>query len=824
MEPTQSITLFADIIIPLPLQGVFTYRVPRDMADDVATGKRVVVQFGKKKLYTGIIHAVHDRPPQHYQAKYLLDLLDELPIITPQQLDFWEWMSTYYMCNLGDVMQAAIPSGLKLSSETRLCIHPDYSGETDGLDDEEYQVLEALQDKEQLSMEELAVILGKHHVLRLVRRMVEMRIVLQVEEVQEKFKPKTRTVFQLADWLKDEAAMEAVFKELERAPKQLDALMQFIQLSREDALSHRTVSRERLVDDNGASAPAIAQLVKRDILIKTEEEIGRLHDMDAWAEGPIALTPGQQQAKDSIEAAFAEKKGALLFGITGSGKTEVYIRVMEEVVRTGKQVLYLLPEIALTTQIITRLQKHFGDKVGVYHSRISDNERVEVWKKQLGPNPYQVMLGARSALFLPLQDLGLVIVDEEHEQTFKQHEPAPRYHARDSASMLARRADAHLLLGSATPSVEAYFNAVRGKFALVGLNERYGGMKLPAILICDLAKERKDHTMKGPFSSMLLQQMADTLARGEQVIIFQNRRGFSSFVICNSCGHVPGCEQCDITLTYHKHSSELRCHYCGFAKPLPRICPKCQSTFFRTIGFGTEQIEEELSLHFPEAGIARMDLDTTRGKHAYQRIINDFEERRVNILVGTQMVTKGLDFDHVGLVGILNADSLLNFPDFRAFERAYQLMAQVSGRAGRRRRQGRVVIQTSEPTHFIIEKVVQNDYAGMFENELHQRKQFRYPPFIKMLRITVRHAERDRVDKAADALKLALADIPDTVLLGPEYPSVERVRNRYHKFLIVKMGGNEVAHHKAIIRERMRTVAEMADFRSVQFLPDVDPV
>ncbi len=794
------------------------------MEADLAVGKRVVVQFGKKKLYTGIIHAMHNLPPQHYQAKYILDMLDEVPVVTVNQLDFWVWMSTYYMCHLGDVMQAAIPSGLKLTSETILAIHPDYSGETDDLDDEEFRVLEALQHKDQLSMEELATILGKHHVLGLMRRMCERRLVMQVEELQEKFKPKTRTVFQLADWLNEEPAMEAMFKELVRAPKQLDALMQFLQCSRADERQQGKVSRELLVDDSGVSPAALTQLVKRGILIKTEIEIGRLSDREAWADAPIGLTTEQERAKREIQDFFEQDKTVLLFGVTGSGKTEVYIRVIEDMILEGKQVLYLLPEIALTTQIISRLQKHFGEQVGIYHSRISDNERVEVWKKQMSASPYQVLLGARSALFLPFQNLGLVIVDEEHEQSFKQHNPAPRYHARDSVSILARKANAKLLLGSATPSVEVYYNAVRGKVGLVKLDERFGGIKLPHIVISDLSVERKNKTMKGPFSALLLQHMSDTLARGEQVIIFQNRRGFSSFVQCNSCGYVPDCEQCDITLTYHKHSSELRCHYCGYAKQLPKVCPKCQSTYFRTIGFGTEQIEEELGVHFPNAGISRMDLDTTRGKHAYLRIITDFEERRVNILVGTQMVTKGLDFDHVGLVGILNADQLLNYPDFRAFERAYQLMAQVSGRAGRKHKQGKVVIQTTNPTHFIIDKVVQNDYAGMFENELHQRKQFRYPPFIKMVRITVRHTERDRVDKAADALKTILTDIPDTVLLGPEYPSVERVRNRFHKFLVVKMGGNEVAHHKTIIRDRIRQVAELAEFRAVQFLPDVDPM
>lgn len=817
-------TLFADIILPLPLDGLFTYRVPREFNGMMEVGRRVVVQFGKKKLYTGIIRTVHDRPPQGYQAKYVLDVLDDAPVVSTGQLAFWDWMCDYYLCHLGDVMQAAIPSGLKLSSETMVCIHPDYAGETDDLDDEELHILEALQQKDQLSMEELAQTLGKHHVLHLIRRMAARRLVMQVEELQEKFRPKMRTTFRLSPGLLHENALEEVFSMLARAPKQLEALMQFLQISRADGAAEGAVSRERLVDDHGTGPAALAELVKRGILLREEVEVGRLSDGDSPSHGPVVLTEAQEEARSSIRSAFEEGKAALLFGVTGSGKTEVYIRIIEEVLAEGSQVLYLLPEIALTTQIIQRLQRHFGDRVGVYHSRISDNERVEVWKKQTGPEPYDILLGARSALFLPFHRLGLVIVDEEHEQTFKQHDPAPRYHARDSAAMLARQCGAQLLLGSATPSVEAYYNAERGKFVKVVLKDRFGGIRMPQILICDLSREKKDRTMKGPFSEMLLQHMRDTLAKGEQVIIFQNRRGFSSFVQCAACGHVPDCEQCDITLTYHKHSSELRCHYCGFQRPMPRICPKCNGTFFRTIGFGTEQIEEELELLFPQAGIARMDLDTTRGKHAYLRIISDFEERRVNILVGTQMVTKGLDFDHVGLVGILNADQLLNYPDFRAFERAYQLMAQVSGRAGRRRRQGKVVIQTTNPTHFILEKVVHNDYDGMFANELQQRRQFRYPPFVKMVRITVRHTDRDRVEQAAEALRTALEGIPDTMLLGPEFPMVERIRNRYHKVLVVKLGGSSVAQAKAEIRTRLSRLSEQKEFRQVHFLPDVDPM
>jgi primosomal protein N' (replication factor Y) len=484
----------------------------------------------------------------------------------------------------------------------------------------------------------------------------------------------------------------------------------------------------------------------------------------------------------------------------------------------------MLPEIALTTQIIQRLQKHFGKDVGIYHSKISDNERVEVWNRLLSDNPYKVILGARSSLFLPFKKLGFVILDEEQEHTFKQHDPAPRYHARDAAAFLCKQAGAKLLLGSATPSIEAYFNGTRNKIGLVKLAERYGGIKLPHIELCDLNAERKAETMRGPFSSQLLQRVTETLNRRQQVIIFQNRRGYSSFVQCNNCGWVPDCINCDISLTYHKYSQDVRCHYCGHADKAPQVCPQCKSTYLKTKGFGTEQIEEELAIHFPEAVVARMDLDTTRGKHSYQRIISDFEDQRIQILVGTQMVTKGLDFDHVGLVGVLNADSLLNYPDFRAYERAYQLMAQVSGRAGRKGRRGLVVIQTSDPQHFIVEKVVQNDYVGMFESELAQRKSFRYPPFIRMIKISIKHVDRDKVDEAALALALELETIPDKILLGPEYPLVQRIRNKYNKHIILKMGGPNIKERKDKIFNIIQEVHSRKEFRSVFFQPDVDPI
>lgn len=817
------LAVFVEVIIPRPLAGTFTYRVPRTLENDVAVGKRVVVPFGRRKLYTGIIFEVHDRPPTEHQAKYIDEVLDDAPVVYKHQIDFWEWIRTYYMCHLGDVMNAAIPAGLKLSSESRLAIHPDYYGETDGMSEEELHVIEALQHSEFLTLEDLAKLMRQSHVHRVVLTLEHKRAVMRYEEVQQKFKPKTEIVYHLAEWLEEKEKLEEVFGALKRATKQLEALMQFLQLSR-SSKKGSSVKRQVLIQDNGISAAAIDQLVKKEILIKELVEVARLVDQESWATEGIKLTEEQDKAFEQISHSLLENDAALLHGVTGSGKTEIYIELIEKHIANGKQVLYMLPEIALTAQIIQRLQKHFGEKVGLYHSKISENERVEVWNKLLSSNPYDVIIGARSSLFLPFNSLGLVIMDEEHEHTFKQHDPAPRYHARDAAAYLCKQANAKLLLGSATPSIEAHYNGIRGKIGLVKLTGRYGGIQLPHIELCDLNAERKAESMKGPFSSQLLQRISETLSRNQQVIIFQNRRGYSSFIQCNKCGWVPDCVNCDISLTYHKYSQDVRCHYCGHATHAPQICPKCKSTHLKTKGFGTEQIEEELAMHFPQSVVARMDLDTTRGKNSYQRIISDFEDQRVQILVGTQMVTKGLDFDHVGLVGVLNADALLNYPDFRAYERAYQLMAQVSGRAGRKGRRGLVVIQTSDLQHFIIEKVVQNDYEGMYEAELSQRKTFRYPPFIRMIKITIKHRDRDKVDDAAQALADALEPIPDKLLLGPEYPLVQRVRNKYNKHIILKMGGQNIKQRKARIFEIIQEIHSRKEFRSVFFLPDVDPI
>ncbi|MDC0304087.1 primosomal protein N', partial [Flavobacteriales bacterium] len=812
-----------EVILPLPLAGTFTYRVPRELEADTAVGNRVLVQFGRRKLYTGIINEIHDKPPSTYVAKYIDELLDDGSVVFTHQLAFWDWMRTYYMCHLGDVLNAALPSGLKLSSESRLAIHPDYSGEMDDLEEEEIHVLEALQHNTFLTLDDMAKLVRKVRIHGIVSSLVHKQLIVQYEEVQQKFKPRKEVVYKLGGWLEDKQKLEEVFEALGRAPKQLEALMQFIQSSR-TAKNTGVVKRQVLIQDNGISAAAIDQLVKKEILEKELVEVTRLHDRESWATEGIVLTENQDKAFEEVSHALLDNPAVLLHGVTGSGKTEIYIELIEQHISNGNQVLYMLPEIALTTQIIQRLQKHFGKDVGIYHSKISDNERVEVWNRLLSDNPYKVILGARSSLFLPFKKLGFVILDEEQEHTFKQHDPAPRYHARDAAAFLCKQAGAKLLLGSATPSIEAYFNGTRNKIGLVKLAERYGGIKLPHIELCDLNAERKAETMRGPFSSQLLQRVTETLNRRQQVIIFQNRRGYSSFVQCNNCGWVPDCINCDISLTYHKYSQDVRCHYCGHADKAPQVCPQCKSTYLKTKGFGTEQIEEELAIHFPEAVVARMDLDTTRGNYSYQRIISDFEDQRIQILVGTQMVTKGLDFDHVGLVGVLNADSLLNYPDFRAYERAYQLMAQVSGRAGRKGRRGLVVIQTSDPQHFIVEKVVQNDYVGMFESELAQRKSFRYPPFIRMIKITIKHRDRDKVDEAALALALELETIPDKILLGPEYPLVQRIRNKYNKHIILKMGGPNIKERKDKIFNIIQEVHSRKEFRSVFFQPDVDPI
>lgn len=821
------ITQFVDVVVPVPLPGRFTYRVLREQTGLVVPGVRVLVQFGARKVYTGIVVEVHSTPPQGHLAKYLLEVLDASPVVTHQQLEFWSWMAEYYLSTEGEVMQAALPTGMKLSSEQVVCIHPDFDGDISDLDLNEAGTVEAVQNKGSLTLADIIALTGQQNIHRMVAKLVVKSILMYHEEVHERYRPKVEVRIRLADvYEANHEALQSVFDQLKRARKQEELLLTFLQRTRVGGKSEKSIAQKELLDASGASMAVLKQLIDKGILMRDEIEISRLNTTNAWAEGAIELNEGQLKALADIRTAFAHQEVCLLHGVTSSGKTEVFIRLIQELTANGGQILYLLPEIALTTQIVTRLQKHFGAEVGVYHSRMSDNERVEVWQRMAGGTdqpPFKVLLGARSALFLPFIDLKLVVIDEEHDPSYKQHDPSPRYHARDSAIMLARQCGAKVLLGSATPSVEAFFNAKAGKFGLATLTHRFGGTSLPYVKPIDLRLERKEKRMKGPFSETLLQAISTALQKREQIILFQNRRGFSSFVQCADCGHVPQCERCDISLTYHKFSHDLRCHYCGYTKTLGSTCGACGSGHINTKGIGTEQVEEELAIHFPQARTARMDLDTTRAKGAHHRIISDFEDRYIDILVGTQMVTKGLDFGHVGLVGIVNADQMLHHPDFRAFERAFQLMAQVSGRAGRRAKQGLVLIQTSEPQHPVVQMVVNHDHASLHLQEVAQRRHFRYPPFARLVQITVKDRDREKADQTSKYLAQTIKNQGLVEVLGPEVPHIGRIRNFYLKQLMLKIDPTRLRSAKKSIELAIKTTKSVKELRTSIIQVDVDP-
>ncbi len=806
-------TLFADVVLPLAIPNTYTYRIPYEWNEEIKVGQRVVVQFGKNKLFTALVKKIHEQAPQKYAAKYIENILDPVPVVNTKQFAFWEWMASYYMCNEGEVMNAALPSGLKLSSETKI-VRSAERGERDTKDltDKEYMIWEALELREVITMDEASQILEQKTVYPVIRSLIEKGLVSVEEELKEKYKPK------MESWVKliaeDGEKMKKLFDDLEKkAPKQLDILMAFMKVAKEAVGTRQeaSVKKSELLKMVEGGEGAIKALVKKGVFELYEKETGRLGEGAMGEEGAAKqLNEEQVRAMAETQEHFKTKEVVLMHGVTSSGKTEVYIKLIEQVIAEGKQVLYLLPEIALTAQIIRRLQKHFGNKVGVYHSRFSVNERVEVWNrvgsrpsyaeasvgKQSAVGNYQVVLGARSALFLPFDDLGLVIVDEEHDTSYKQFDPSPRYNARDSAIYLAHLHKAKVLLGSATPSIESYYNAADGKYGLVKLIGRFGGMEMPEIITSDLREARKKKQMKSHFSPLLLDTARAAYNNKEQVIFFQNRRGFAPVLECGVCAWVPQCLHCDVSLTYHKTANVLRCHYCGYSIAPPSSCSACGSNSLKMKGFGTEKIEEELAVFFPEARIARMDLDTTRSKFAYHHIIQDFEDRNIDILVGTQMVTKGLDFDHVSLVGILDADGMLSFPDFRAHERSYQLMSQVSGRAGRKTKRGKVIIQSANPEHPIIKHVIDHDYEAMYREELADRKNFQYPPFYRLIEITLKHKDADALNHSAEQLAEQMRKAFGKRVLGPEFPSVSRVRNFYLKTILLKLE-REAAPSKA---------------------------
>ncbi len=731
------ITLFAEILLPLPIPGTFTYRVPFTLNDVIKKGQRVSVQFGQRHVYAGLVTDIHERPPQKGIPKYILSILDEKPLVNPLQFQFWKWIADYYMSTLGEVMNVALPTAFKLSSESKIILSPGFIPDKETLNESEYRITEALlQKKKGLTINEVSNIVGYQKVLPLLKTMIERRLVVMEEELKQQYKPKKTKMVRLAPAFFNEAALQELMDQLgKRAHKQLELVMGFLSMSGFPLKKDFPIAKAELLAKTKAGDAAVKTLVDKGVFLIEEKIISRFTEEDTEAVGSFVLSPGQQEAYEALTKQMQEHLVVLLHGVTSSGKTELYIRLMEDTLQQGKQVLYLLPEIALTTQIINRLRKHFGDEIGVYHSRYNQNERAEVWENIAGlqqtgvHKPYRIVLGPRSAMFLPYENLGLVIVDEEHDASYKQFDPAPRYNARDAAIYLANLHEAKVILGSATPAIETYFNAKNGKYGLVSLTERFGGLKMPEIKVVSMKEEKRRRLLKSHFTSVLLNHIQQALEKKQQVILFQNRRGFSLRIECEQCNWIPQCKNCDVTMTYHKKQELLKCHYCGYSRPVPAVCETCGSPHLKMQGFGTEKVEEELSLILPGTRIDRMDLDTTRSKNAFQRIIYSFENGKTDILTGTQMVTKGLDFDNVQVVGILSADNMLSFPDFRAHERSFQMMEQVSGRAGRKKHQGVVIIQTWQPAHPVIRDVVNHDFENMYARELSERNRFKYPPF-----------------------------------------------------------------------------------------------
>lgn len=821
--------MFADVILPVPIPKLFTYRIPFELNDYVLVGKRVIVHFGKRKILTGIIGNLHQKPPADYEAKYILDLLDVEPSIKPIQIKFFEWLSSYYMCTLGEVLNVALPTGLKITSESKVQIHPTFNRATSEypLSNNEVVLLEILENVETLSYDHISEVTGLKSIYSLIKSLVQKQSIIIFDEVKEKYKPKIEKRVRLAPEIaSSEEKIEQVFKKLEARPKQIDILLFYLQNVpvHSDATRNQEGLMKSAFKNGGLSSSALSTLVKNNILEEFEVVVSRFPKIEASQYSPT-LSQSQIEAKSDILKGFKDNKPVLLHGVTGSGKTEIYIDLIHEVAQSGHQVLYLLPEIALTTQIVSRLRKVFGDKMGVYHSRFSDNERVEVWNGVLS-GKFNFVVGVRSSLFLPFDNLGLIIIDEEHETSYKQMDPAPRYHARDSALMLARHHHSKVLLGSATPAVETYHNTTTGVYHKVELTERFGEASLPEINFADIGRELKMKKMKGDFSSMLIGEIESTLANKEQVIIFQNRRGYAPYLNCETCGWIPQCENCSVSLTYHLFRNELRCHYCGFKQKVPVTCSSCGSTELKTKSYGTEKLEEDLKLMFPEFRVKRMDLDTTRQKYSYQTIIEEFENGEIDILVGTQMVSKGLDFNKVALVGIFDADRMLHFPDFRAHERTFHLITQVSGRAGRRDKRGKVVIQTYTPQDVVLKMVQEHNYPGFYSKEIFERQQYRYPPYYRLINVTLKHKDPKVCRDAAQFLARSLLNsLGKSRILGPGEAMISKIRNLYLWEILVKLERGKVDLQKAkqVIKQNGLELKEQKEFRNIHLIFDVDP-
>ncbi|WP_281337431.1 replication restart helicase PriA [Flavobacterium eburneipallidum] len=812
---------FVEVILPLSLAKTFTYSILEAEYNYIQKGMRVAVPFGKSKIYTALAIETHENQPTLYEAKEIHQILDEKPIVTEIQIAHWQWIATYYMCAIGDVYRGAMPSALLLESETVISQKQEGFVDESLLSDEEYLVYEALQQQSSLKVQDIMKILNKKNIFPVIQKLVDKNILVLQEEVQEIYTPKLIRYVKLHSKYDSNEGLNELLETLKKANKQKEIVLSYFQLS---ASEKKPITVKKLIEVSNSTGAIIKTLIEKEIFEEYHLQVDRVDFLGKSKEEALQLSDAQQIAFEQIKESFINKEVCLLHGVSSSGKTEIYTKLIEEYLATGKQVLYLLPEIALTTQLVGRLRDYFGNKVAVFHSKYSNNERVEVWQQVLTASPKaQIVIGARSALFLPFSNLGLVIVDEEHEQTFKQADPAPRYHARDASIVLANSHKAKVLLGSATPSIETYFNAQSGKYGFVEITQRYGNVKMPEIELVDLKDNYFRKKMTGHFSDNLIENISKALSLGEQVILFQNRRGFSPIIECMTCGHIPQCPQCDVSLTYHKFKNQLRCHYCGYSMAKPTNCHACSSIDLTTKGFGTEQIQQELVELFPNAKIGRMDQDTTRGKFGFEKIIDSFKNREIEILVGTQMLAKGLDFDNVSLVGIMNADNMLYHPDFRAFERSYQMMIQVSGRSGRSEKQGKVIIQTYNVNHNTIQQVVRNDYEGMYKEQLYDRQIYHYPPYFKLIKLTLKHRDFDKLKEGSMWLYQVMKQNFTIPVLGPEEPPISRIRNEYIRTIMIKIPINQsLQGTKKTIQKMLNSFEAVAQYRAIKVSVNVD--
>ena len=810
---------YAEVIIPLALPKNYTWSIPPDMQDRIQPGCRVEVNLGKNKKYAGIVKSIHDTSPSSFEPKDILNILDPEPVIQPYQLQFWQWMAQYYMCTEGEVMAAALPAHFKLSSETIIVFNEEYGDNFSDLDNEEYLVAEALLMKHELRLTEVQEILDVTHVYPIVNRLIAKKVCFVWESLKQTYNPKKETFILLEHQYHDEGKLEELLNSWSKAPRQMDLLLAFLHFQK----TQGEVSKTELLKKAKSSDAQLKGLVEKGILRTEKRNVDRLSYAPKDINVHFDLSPAQDEAYRQIIDHFAHKQVCLIHGITSSGKTHIYIKLIEQFIRKGSQVLYLLPEIALTSQIIRRLQKHFGGYIGIYHSKFSQNERVEIWNK-VRSGEMKIVLGARSSLFLPFRNLEFIICDEEHDSSYKQQDPAPRYHGRDAVIFMASLTHAKVLLGSATPSLESYYNAKHDKYGLIELHERFGEVKLPSIEMVDTRMIGKQKGEKIMLSPQLKESIIEVLSRGKQVILFQNRRGYTPYQVCSVCGWIAQCRNCDVSLTFHKQTNKLKCHYCGTVYPPVNACQACGSDKLVQRSFGTEKIEEVLATELPEAKVVRMDLDTIRNKNAHDVLIQQFEQQKVDILVGTQMVVKGLDFDNVDLVGILDADGLLSFADFRVNERAFQLMEQVSGRAGRKDGMGRVMIQTSNPTHPILLNVAHHDYEGMYIEEIQKRKLFFYPPFSRIIHLSFKHKDRHVVQRAAQFFADKIMTRWSNFLVGPAEPVINRVRNMFLMEMLLKLpkDSNLLKQCKADLQNQVAALHAEKEYRRVIVLPDVD--